>query len=417
MQVLHLSYSDSGAGGFRAAYRTHRALIASGIDSRMLVVHKKSQNVCEITVVPTVERVLGTIKRKFTSAITRYIGRETMHISPAIFPSTIVSKINRSRYDIVHIHWVQHEMLSVKDIACITKPKVMTLHDMWAFTGAEHISFDSRWREGYIRTQAVEGGWLRHGTDLNRWTWARKKRLWKQPFQLIAPSSWMYECARNSDLMKGWPIQVVPNPLDTQFWKPSDGLLMRNVFKTQNDERTILFCSSGIASDYYKGADLLREALQLIRNNRYNVKLIVFGIHMPEDFAALHIPCEYIGRIDNDRSLRALYSAADILVVPSRIESFGQVASEAQACGTPVVAFNSTGVADIVGHLNTGYLARYCDSSDFAHGIEYILSLTPADYRMMRMSSRIHCVNSFRGERVARDLTVLYRKVIETSVH
>jgi glycosyltransferase involved in cell wall biosynthesis len=67
------------------------------------------------------------------------------------------------------------------------------------------------------------------------------------------------------------------------------------------------------------------------------------------------------------------YSAADVMVVPSRQEAFGQVASEAMACGTPVVAFTGTGVQDLVDHRVNGYLAQPFDPQDLAAGIGWVL--------------------------------------------
>jgi len=61
----------------------------------------------------------------------------------------LVKKINSSDADIVHLHWVQGEMLSISDINKIKKPIIWSLHDMWGFCGAEHISWDNRWKEGY----------------------------------------------------------------------------------------------------------------------------------------------------------------------------------------------------------------------------------------------------------------------------
>lgn len=60
--------------------------------------------------------------------------------------------------------------------------------------------------------------------------------------------------------------------------------------------------------------------------------------------------------------------------MPSRQESFGQTASEAHACGTPVIAFDNSGLTDIVEHLKTGYLAKAFDTTDLAHGIQWLLS-------------------------------------------
>ena len=61
------------------------------------------------------------------------------------------------------------------------------------------------------------------------------------------------------------------------------------------------------------------------------------------------------------------------MVAPSRQEAFGQTGSEAQACGCPVVAFNCTGLRDIVEHCVTGYLAMPYDSVDLANGIRWVM--------------------------------------------
>jgi glycosyltransferase involved in cell wall biosynthesis len=102
--------------------------------------------------------------------------------------------------------------------------------------------------------------------------------------------------------------------------------------------------------------------------------LVVFGQHAPRSPSSLGLPIHYTGHLHDDRSLRVLYSAADAMVVPSRQEAFGQTASEAHACGTPVVAFNTGGLADIVEHQSTGYLSKAFDTEDLAQGITWVLA-------------------------------------------
>ena len=128
-----------------------------------------------------------------------------MH-SPAIFSSGLTEKINQSDSDVVHLHWLHREMLSIKDIVSIRKPVVWTLHDMWAFCGSEHYSTDFRWSDGYHRNNRPVGD---GGFDLDRWTFERKKRYWRQPFHIVCPSQWLADCVRNSYLMHDWPVSVV----------------------------------------------------------------------------------------------------------------------------------------------------------------------------------------------------------------
>src|SRR5660398_251756 len=106
----------------------------------------------------------------------------TLH-SPALLPSQMRAQLNAGAADVVNLHWVCGEMLSVKDIGRITKPVVWTLHDMWAFCGPEH-----------------------GGLDIDRWTWRRKRKAWKRPFHIVTPSRWLADCARESALMHDWPV-------------------------------------------------------------------------------------------------------------------------------------------------------------------------------------------------------------------
>ena len=69
--------------------------------------------------------------------------------------------------------------------------------------------------------------------------------------------------------------------------------------------------------------------------------------------------------------LKFIYSASDILLTPSILEAFGQVAIEAASCGTPSIGFENTGLSDAIKHKQTGYLAKYLNKNDFDNGINF----------------------------------------------
>lgn len=299
-------------------------------------------------------------------------GNPIMH-SPALVPSFWSHRLNASDADVVHLHSVQGEMLSIGDIGRIRKPIVWTLHDMWAFCGAEHYSEDLRWREGYQRGNRPA---YEQGFDLNRFVWKRKSRNWRRPMHIVCPSSWLADCVRSSALMHDWPVSVVPNTIDIERFQPIEQALARKLLGLPPDVPLLLFGALGGGLDPRKGFDLLLAALQNLRlsPNLRNMQLVVFGQGQPEHSPDLGFPIHYTGHLHDDLCLRVHYSAADLLVVPSRQDNLPNTGLEAHACGTPVVAFATGGLPDIVSHRQTGYLAEPFDPKDLAAGISWVLS-------------------------------------------
>jgi glycosyltransferase involved in cell wall biosynthesis len=297
-------------------------------------------------------------------------GNPTLH-SPAVIPSRWASRINASDADLIHMHWVQGEMISIPDIGHIRKPIVWTLHDMWAFCGAEHYTEDFRWRDEYLPENRPSH---ESGFDLNRFIWQLKRKHWRQPIHIVCPSQWLAECVRASSLMRNWPVTVVPNCLDTQRWLPLPKRLARELLGLPLDCPLLLFGAFGGDRDRRKGFDLLLDALSHLRGQFSDLQLVVFGQPAPRQSLNLGLTIHYTGHLHDDLSLRAVYSAADVFVLPSRQDNLPNTGLEAQACGTPVVGFATGGLADIVDHKQTGYLAHAFDSADLAAGITWVLA-------------------------------------------
>jgi glycosyltransferase involved in cell wall biosynthesis len=371
MKVVHLSYSDSIGGAARAALRIHHAARGAGIDSSLMVNRAALADPTVIGPATAPGRLLAKSRRILADPWRRLLkgGSPGLH-SPACIPSRWANRLNASAAEVVHLHWINCEMMSIADIGRLTKPVVWTLHDMWAFCGAEHYTDGFRWREGYAAANrpAHESGF-----DLDRWTWQRKQRHWQRPFQIVTPSRWLAGCVAQSALFANWPVAVIPNPIDTEVWRPVDKLLARQMLNLPPASPILVFGALGGDEDPRKGFDLLRDALQHLRGRIDGLELVVFGQLAPTQQTSLGFPVRHTGYLHDDEKLRLLYSAADAVAVPSRLEAFGQTASEAHACGTPVVAFNTGGLADIVAHRQTGYLAKPFDVQDLAAGIEWVL--------------------------------------------
>ncbi|WP_087068399.1 glycosyltransferase [Cyanobium sp. NIES-981] len=293
--------------------------------------------------------------------------------SPAWLPCRLDRELNAFDADLLHLHWVQGEMLSIEAIGRLHKPLVWTLHDGWAFCGSEHYpdgAEDRRYQQGYHRGNRPPN---HHGLDLDRWCWQRKRRHWKRPMQLVCPSRWLASCVERSALLRDWPVRVIPHPLPTDLYRPWPQALARQLFALPAEAPLLLFGAIGGSRDPRKGWDLLAPALQQLAHTQPSLQVVVFGQSEPADPPRLGLPIHYVGALHDNQALALLYSSADVMVVPSRMEALGQTASEAQACGVPVVAFNATGLPDVVEHLRTGYLAAPFDPTDLAAGIRWVL--------------------------------------------
>jgi glycosyltransferase involved in cell wall biosynthesis len=409
MKIIHLAYSDYIGGASIAARRIHNSLYKNNINSRLWVNKKLSK--CF-----TVEEPFNKISKNLKK-LCRYIifpllkvikTNVPIHHSISLLPSNWVKLINNSDADIVNLHWIQRETMSIKDISKIKKPIVWTLHDMWAFCGAEHYTNDNRWREGYCPNNRPN---YESGFDLNRWTWNRKKKYWKTPIQIVTPSIWLAKCVSESALMKNWPVSVIPNPIDTDQWKPMGKKNARQLFNLPQDANLILFGAAGGEKDPRKGYDLLLSALEYVKADKKikKIELVVFGQNKTKSQLDLGFPIHYLGHFENNLILRTLYSAADLMAVPSRQDNLPNTAVEAQACGTPVVSFNIGGLPDIIDHQKTGYIAQAFDIRDLANGIIWVLEQSFSN--KLSNNARKRAVEKFSEKKIAEHYVNIYKKL------
>ena len=99
------------------------------------------------------------------------------------------------------------------------------------------------------------------------------------------------------------------------------------------------------------------------------------------------------------------------MVISSRHDNLPNVGIEAQACGTPVIAFNVGGLPDIVEHQKTGYLAKPFDINDLAQGIDWVLNAE--NYSELCKNARDKVLKEFDGKVIANKYIALYEKILK----
>ncbi len=409
MRIFHVNHSDLIGGAARAAYRIHQALLLdNSIDSLMVVDRKISDDWRVVGPQSALGRMQNGLRPYSGAIVGRLLKTENRILhSPSVFPSRWSNRLQKLRADIVHLHWVCNEMMSIGDIGRLPGPVVWTLHDMWPFCGAEHYTDDFRWRDGYLCTNRPS---YESGFDLNRWVWERKQKHWQRPFQIVTPSRWLAGCVRESVLMKDWPVTVIPNALDTDVWAPVEKRLARSLLGLPLDEPLVLFGAMQGGLQPIKGFDLLLKALQYLGEDRKDLHLVVFGESAPKEPLSLPFATHYTGHLHDDVSLRLVYSAADVMLIPSRQDNLPNTGVESLSCGTPVVAFNACGLPDIVKHKSTGYLAKAFDPEDLAAGICWVLD--KYEENNLSRNARNMVVRTFSSPLIAAQYISLYYRIL-----
>jgi glycosyltransferase involved in cell wall biosynthesis len=415
MKVLHLSYSDFKGGASRAVKRIHLSLLKSTIKSYLMVNLSKTYKIQNNIIVPNnfITKFINLFKAALGSRLGLWLRDNDFSIqSMSIIPSNFHKFINKSDYDLINLHWVGGEMISIEDIGKINKPIVWTLHDMWPFCGAEHFTFDDRWKNGYYfnATNPQNNSFF----DLNKFVWQRKLKSWKKPMHIVGVSNWISQCAKDSMLMKNFPIITINNTLDSNFWRPEDQNTSRKYFKLPKKIKIFGYGSLGYKNSSLKGKDLFLSSIKSIKYNKDKFAIFIIGdgndfVEKLEGIKIFKAP-----RIDNDIEMKKFYNSLDFIVLPSRLESFGQTASEAISCGKPVVCFNTTGLKDIILHRINGWLSKPFDTNKLAKGIDFFLGLGDDKYKEYSKNCRRIAVKKFSYEIISKQYINLYSKIVNS---
>ncbi|MGI4806268.1 MAG: glycosyltransferase, partial [Janthinobacterium lividum] len=332
------------------------------------------------------------------------------------FGQSVVNHPDVLAADIIHLHWVNHSFLNPKhlvELAKLNKPIVWTFHDSNAFTGGCHVRYtcDHFERSCGDCPVLVDA----NPNDISQKIWQQKNEAYQQlNFQIIAPSSWMKASVLRSSLMKGKPINIIPNTLETNVFQPQNQQKARTSLNLPLDKFIFLTGFMPSKKDSHKGAAYLLESLELLaaKNsiNPNQIELVIFGNRNTEDMPTFPFKTTFLGTIKDDEKLAACYAAADAFLIPSLEDNLPYTVMESLACGTPVITFTTGGIPDMVQHLHNGFLAEYRSSESFCAGMEWIKNYPVKE--ALRKNARGTVMQRFSEEVIAQKHLELYQSVI-----
>jgi glycosyltransferase involved in cell wall biosynthesis len=432
MKILHIGTYDVNGGAARAAYRIHKGLLHLGIDSMMFVRERRSDDPKVVAFKPPTDlpsRLLCRLQRKqIDRGFARYRNILGSKLRTGSYYTNTIGELfsdyqsehgkalisQLPQCDIINLHWIAGfiDYRVFFDNVNRRTPIVWRLSDMNAFTGGCHYNngcnnFTARCGLCPILGSSSE-------SDLSRRIWSGKQFIFNnvdpEKLHIVAPSRWMAYEVRRSSLLGKYPVTIIPSGVDTEMFAPRDRQTARDVLGIPQGSNVVLFVS-GKMGNVRKGFDLLRGALSALAGQN---QLFLVSVGSGKITGLDQIPHLHIGRIENDRWLSLVYSAADLFVIPSIQDNLPSTVLESMACGTPVVGFNTGGIADMVMPGITGQLASSLDENALCSAIISVLG-DPGKRRAMGANSRRLILENHTLDVQAERYIDLYKSILGQS--
>ena len=255
----------------------------------------------------------------------------------------------------------------------------------------------------------------KHKHDLANRVFRQKKEIYTHyPITFVTCSHWLEEQARQSALTVGRQIVCIPNPLNTNLFRPHNKQMARQRLQLPMDRKLILFGAFKI-TDKRKGIDYMVDACKLLAGQHPELKeqmaVVTFGRQSAQVAEMLPFKVYPLDYVNDEHRLVDMYNAADLFVTPSLEENLPNTIMEAMACGTPCVGFNVGGIPEMIDHLHNGYVAIYKSADDFANGIYW--ALTEPDYDSLCEQACRKAVSHYSEDSVTKRYIDLYNKLTE----
>lgn len=380
MKVLHINTLGFG-GAATACIRLHQGLLKLGVESDLLMLNRGASSVerSHQFVKPPLagrKKLLNKATRVFKelglsgkSAEARredLLRNRPQGYEAFSFPDTAFNLTEHPLYkqaDVVNLHWVAGFVDYTSFFCGGNKKHVWTLHDMNPFTGGCHYSegcekFMSSCNMCPQLANTIDPDHSSGLLEVKKHSILKMKDLLK----VVSPSRWLLGLSKSSRLFGALEHLHIPYGLNGDVFKPLAKKASREQLGLPQDKTIILFVSEHLFNRR-KGIHLLLQALEKL-GRKENAMLCTVGKAVVDNVVAGNY--RHLGPVSDERLMAAVYSAADVFVIPSTEDNLPNTVLESLMCGTPVIGFPSGGIPEMVSDGENGYLCSHIGSEDLA---------------------------------------------------
>ncbi len=433
MNISILSMSDIGGGAAIAANRLMHGLRMENHNAVMIVREKRipSSNSHQVIVnapqFRAQERIFHAIQRDEINNNRSKISNTLFSIPYPGIDLSSTPIIEKSH--IINLHWVAR-FQSTETIAALLatgKPVVWTLHDENAYTGGCHYTAGCT---KYLNAEAGCKDCLQIQDKKNQAPYyflQNKIASWGKNLEnltIVTPSRWLGRCARQSHVFKNARVEVIPNSVETDIFKPYDKQKAKKKFGIPPQAFTLLF---GAYTDFEKRkgfAKLLDAMKYCLRDKTFmqyakagKIKIMTYGPPQ-EDLEDLPIEIISTGYTSEKEKLATIYSAADLFILPSLEDNLPNTMVEAMACGTPVLGFDTGGIPDMVRDDVTGYILPCPDIEKLGERLkQLVLAEDKTKLQHLGKNCRKLIEKSYKLKDQGKNYSVLFRDLLKKRQH
>lgn len=416
MRVLIINTSERMGGAAVAAGRLMESLKNNGIKAKMLVRDKQTDQISVVALERSWLHVWKFVWERIVIWKANHFKKNNLFAVDIANTGTDITVLPEFKQaDVIHLHWINQGMLSLRNIRKILesgKPVVWTMHDMWPCTGICHHAREcDHYHTECHHCPYIHGGGSKK--DLSTRIFRKKKEMYRNhSITFVTCSQWLEKQAQQSALLSGQTVTSIPNPINTNLFKPRDKKEARTKCHLPQNMKLILFGSVKI-TDKRKGIDYLIESCNLLVQKHPELKeslgVVAFGNQSQQLESLLPLKVYPLNYVSNEHNLVDIYTAVDLFVTPSLEENLPNTIMEAMACGVPCIGFNVGGIPEMIDHLHNGYVAQYKSSQDFANGIYW--ALKESEYPDLSEQAHRKVASSYSESIIAKKYIDIYNKV------